>query len=63
MNQLDKSIKQQRKKHWIKGIRIRETDEVEFFFDDKHSQLIIQSPPWMGHIFYVPYSKIKRLTK
>ena len=49
------------KRNWIEGIRIRETDPVVFYFDDQNAQLIIQSPPLMGHIFYIPYKKIESI--
>jgi hypothetical protein len=46
---------------WIKGIEIKSNNETVLYFDKKNKQLIIQSPPLMGKIFYIPFKKINFL--
>ena len=45
----------------VKGIKIDPDEEVVFYQDEVNEQLIIQSPPYFGRIYYVPWQKIKAI--
>ena len=48
-------------KNVVKGLEIEQARGVLFYNDITNKQLIIQSPPLIGRIFYVPHEKIKEI--
>jgi len=49
------------KEYFVDGIEIKKSNQTVFYFDKKNKQLIVQSPPLMGKIFYIPFKQINFL--